>query len=182
MEPLCTPKPLSFNRTCSALIGLTFWLPLVSLLLPCPLNSWNQVISHFAENIARTPYTDSKVLHDSLMSLTSSPPFSSLTQLWPPRPFCYSWNMPGMLLLQDLSTEYLLYLVFFPQMSSWLLPFLLHCWAQTLPSQWALPWPHYSSAVLYSSPASSAFYFFSWLYGLFFHSICSLFFVCLPQL
>lgn len=84
---------------------------------------------------------------------------SPLTQLWPPRPFCYSWNIPGMLWFQDLCTECLLYLVFFPQMSLWLVPFLFQCLARTMPSPWSLPWPRYSNTVLYSSPTSSTFYF-----------------------
>lgn len=47
--------------------------------------------------------------------------------------------------------------------STWILPpdviLAGPCLAQTLPSQWALPWLHYSNAVLYASPTSSTFSF-----------------------
>ena len=116
------------------------------------------------------------------MSLTSSPPFSSLISSGHPDPFaipgtyqvCFGFRTCALSVCSTwYSSPRCHYGWFLFSFSAW----LGHCLLNELYPDHTVP---IQSFTLLQLPA--LFISLSWLYGLFLHSICSLFFVCVPQL
>lgn len=158
MEPLGTPKSLSFNWSCSPFIDLVVWASngFCSYLDP------QQLESSYITLLLKKPQglIMARRCYMVLLGLSLSSFFSSFTQRWP---LCCCQNIPGVLLFQALCTRLgcFLYLVSFTQMSRWLTPTPPSAICANTAFSMRSTLTNHPHAVLCSSPTAGFLKFFS---------------------